>query len=81
MQGLGGLDEQAYRETLESASKEKEQAELALAERSAEQRGKLARSRAGLAEVAAALPPQTALVAFVRYGRLYLTPSARRRVT
>lgn len=73
VQGPGGLDEQAYRATLESASREKERTELALAERSAEQRGKLARSRAGLAEVAAALPPQTALVAFVRYGRLDLT--------
>jgi len=73
VQGAGSLDEQTYRETLGSASREKERAELALAERSAEHRGMLARSRAGLAEVAAALPPQTALVAFVRYARLDLT--------
>jgi len=73
VQGPGPLDERAYRAILESASKERERAELALAERSAEHRGTLARSRAGLAEVAAALPPQTALVAFVRYGRLDLT--------
>jgi CHAT domain-containing protein len=76
VQGPGHLDEQAYRQTLDSASKEKERAELALAERSADHRGKLARSRAGLAEVAAALPSQTALVAFVRYGRVDLTTRA-----
>ena len=73
VRGPGPLDEQAFRGVVESASKDKERAELALAARSAEHRGNLGRSRAGLGEVVAALPPQSALVAFVRYGRVDLT--------
>jgi len=58
------------RRLLDEARKEKEQAEHVLAEKSATFRQEQAKSRIGFAEVAAALPPHSALVAFARYGHL-----------
>ena len=57
---------------LEDARREKEEAEAALAERSAAFRNERARSEIGLGEVRAALPHDSALVAFVRYDRLIM---------
>jgi CHAT domain-containing protein len=54
---------------LDEARRQKEDAERALAEQSAAVRLELARSNAGLADVQRALPPQSALVSFVRYDR------------
>jgi CHAT domain-containing protein/tetratricopeptide (TPR) repeat protein len=56
-----------FRALLDGARKDKEGAELALAEASLTFRGERARDMAGLAEVRSALPPGTALVAFARY--------------
>src|SRR5262249_43906811 len=52
---------------LERARDEKDRAERALAENSAKFRNDQSRSRILLPEVSAALPPESALVAFVRY--------------
>jgi CHAT domain-containing protein/tetratricopeptide (TPR) repeat protein len=52
---------------VEEARREKEQIERTLAERSSEFRSELRRSEIGLADVRTALPPDTALVSFVRY--------------
>jgi CHAT domain-containing protein/TolA-binding protein len=56
-----------YRRLLDEARKEKEHAERALAEKSAEFRQEQAKSQIGFAEAAAALAPNCALVAFARY--------------
>ncbi len=56
-----------YLRLLNEAHQEKERAEQALAERSVAFRQEQARSRLGLTEVAAALSPGSAMVAFVRY--------------
>jgi len=55
-----------YRRLLEEARAEKDRTERALAEHSAKFRKDLSRSGVRLGEVAAALPPGSALVAFVR---------------
>ena len=55
-----------YRRLLEEARAEKDRSERALAEHSATFRDDQSRSRVRLREVAAALPPDSALVAFVR---------------
>ena len=55
-----------YRRLLEEARAEKDRSERALAEHSAKFRDDESRSRLRLREVAAALPPDSALVAFVR---------------
>lgn len=67
VRGAEGLEAGRYRRLLDEARREKEDAERALAERSAAFREDLARDQIGLDEVAAALPPEGALVAFVRY--------------
>jgi len=54
---------------LERARKEKEDAERALAERSAPLQAELARAKVGLDEVRRQLPEGAALVSFVRYDR------------
>jgi CHAT domain-containing protein/tetratricopeptide (TPR) repeat protein len=59
---------------LEDARKQKEDAEAALAERSTAFRNERARSEIGLAEVRAALPRDSALVAFIRYDRTIINP-------
>jgi hypothetical protein len=68
-------------ERLEDARKEKEQAERALAERSAEARGEIARSAAGVDEIRRALPSGSTLVSFIKYERtrLPLKPTAPSR--
>jgi tetratricopeptide (TPR) repeat protein len=56
-----------YLRLLDEARQEKERAEQALAEKSAAFRQEQARSRIGFADVAAALSPGSAMVAFARY--------------
>jgi CHAT domain-containing protein/tetratricopeptide (TPR) repeat protein len=65
----GPISEQPedYGAEIAKAEADKERAERDLAEKSAPFREQLARSRGGLAEVAAALPPGDALVAYVEY--------------
>ncbi len=58
-----------YRGQLEAARREKEQAEGALAERSASFRSRERQRQIDLAEVASALPPGSALVSYARYPR------------
>ena len=60
-----------YASVVEAARRNSEAAERALAERSALFRTELKQAEAGLAEVLAALPPESALVSFVRYNRRY----------
>jgi len=62
-----------YRNLLDDARREKEAAERALAERSAAFRTELALANVGLRDVTAALPPDSALLSFVRFNRTELT--------
>jgi CHAT domain-containing protein/tetratricopeptide (TPR) repeat protein len=75
----GPSDEEpaSFKKMVEGARAEKDRAEEALAERSASFREERIRTRRGLPEVTAALSQDAALVAFVRYERLFL--SERRR--
>jgi CHAT domain-containing protein len=59
--------EQEYSARLHSLREEKERAERALADRSAAFSRELEDQRAGLAGIAAALPPETALVSILQY--------------
>ena len=70
VRGPGASAPDAYRERMEEMESEREGREQALAEMSVEFSGHEARVRAGLAEVAAALPSDGALVAYFRYNRL-----------
>jgi CHAT domain-containing protein/tetratricopeptide (TPR) repeat protein len=64
-----GEGEPVPRSMFEAARQQKEDAERALAERSAAFRDELARRELGLSEVRAALPDQAALIAFVEFDR------------
>jgi CHAT domain-containing protein len=66
------------RPLLDQARQEKEDAERAIAERSASARADLAHARAGLDDVRGALPSESALVSFVRYDRSVLSRSTTR---
>ena len=58
-----------YLEVVEAARRDSESAERALTDRSAEFRAERSRALTGLDDVKAALPPDAALVSFVRYDR------------
>ena len=75
------LRETVDRQLLDSARERKEEAERALAERSADARAEAARTAAGIREVRAALPPGTAVVSFVRYERIPPTAPQRTSTT
>jgi CHAT domain-containing protein/tetratricopeptide (TPR) repeat protein len=62
-----GSSWQQYRVELQRARDERDDAERALAERSLEFRGEQRQQGLGLEDVEAALPPRSALIAFVRY--------------
>lgn len=64
-----GRDPNAYRERLDTARVRKEAAERALAQKSLPLRKDLARKAVGLAEIARALPEDSALLAFVLFPR------------
>jgi CHAT domain-containing protein/tetratricopeptide (TPR) repeat protein len=63
-----------YRRLLDQARSEKDRAERDLAEKSASFREDQSRSRVGVAELSAALPAESALVAFVKYRDQDLEP-------
>lgn len=67
--GAGDGTADAYRKLLDDARDGKEKAERMLAEKSIVFRQEQARTRLGLKEISASLPPGAALVAFVRYAR------------
>jgi len=75
VRGLGGLDPEAYRALIDRTRDEKERAERALGAASAEFADEQQRARLGLDDVAAALPPGTALVAYVVYRHQALPPA------
>ena len=66
VRGIRNDPPEQYRRLLEEARAEKDRRERALAEHSAKFRDDQSRSRVLLREVSAALPPESALVAFVR---------------
>jgi CHAT domain-containing protein len=65
---------------VDTVRQERFNVERALAVRSAEFRTQLALSHAGVSDMIAALPANSAIVAFVEYGRVELTRSAGRKV-
>jgi CHAT domain-containing protein/tetratricopeptide (TPR) repeat protein len=69
-------DRREHAMLVDEARREKEDAERALAERSATFRTNTRRATIGLAEVRSALPAGTALVSFSRYDRTVVTLSA-----
>ena len=69
VRGPGNDPPERYHKVLDETRQEKERAERALAERSQTFRAELARAKTGFDDVAAALPSEAALVAYVRYGR------------
>jgi len=76
VRGLGSLTPEGYRRLVDQARQEREKAERTLAEKSDSFRADLGRRRAGLDDVAAALPPDSALVAFVLYHRYQITANS-----
>jgi CHAT domain-containing protein/tetratricopeptide (TPR) repeat protein len=69
VRGPGSEPPERYHKLLDETRQEKERAERALAERSQTFRAELARAKIGFDDVAAALPSEAAIVAYVRYGR------------
>ena len=69
VRGPDQLSPVEYAALLEGARREAEQAEQVLAEKSAEFRAERDRAQLGLDEVKASLPPDGALLSFVRYNR------------
>ncbi len=67
VRGLDGADLTEHLALLADAAREKEEAERALAGRSAPFEAELARTRIGFDEVAASIPPGTTLLAYSRY--------------
>jgi CHAT domain-containing protein/tetratricopeptide (TPR) repeat protein len=67
VRGPGTDPPERYHKLLDETRQEKDRAERSLAERSQTFREELARSRIGFDDVAAALPSEAALVAYVRY--------------
>ena len=67
VRGIGDAPPERYRRALDQARSEKERAERDLAEKSARFREDQSNADANLSDLSAALPPDGALVAFVRY--------------
>ena len=78
--GARDMKPEAYRNLLEEASRGKEKAERMMAEKSAAFRQEQARTQLGLKEIAAALPPGSALLAFIRYAKRDLPKSGVNKV-
>ena len=76
VRGLGDLEPQAYQALLDSVRQQRERAEVALGEASADASTAIARREVGLVDVRAALPPRTAVVSFVRFERTGIVPQA-----
>src|SRR4029077_10987194 len=75
VQGPSKENAEYYHKLLDDTRQEKERAERVLAERSQTFREMLARTHIGFDEVAAALPSNSALVAYVRYRHHDFTPT------
>jgi len=73
VRGPGDERPELYHKLVDDTRQEKENAEREIAERSQAFRETLARARIGFDEVAAALPPGAALVAYARYRHLDFT--------
>jgi len=69
VRGAGKEPPERYKAMLDEARREREEAEQALAEKSAPFREDLAKRSSGLDEVARSLPPGSALVAYVLFDR------------
>lgn len=67
VRGAGDETPDEYRRQVETATRAKEAAERALAERSSRFQAELSRARIGLREVLEALPPSAALLAYCRF--------------
>ena len=76
VRGIRNDPPERYRRLLDRARSDKERAERNLAEKSLPFREGQARSQAALPELMAALPPESALVGFVRYRRHNVEPTA-----
>ena len=76
VRGAGSLTAEVYRRLLDEARANEEEAERMLAEKSIAFRQDQARNQIGLREVAASLPQDAALVAFVQYARYDLKRSS-----
>jgi CHAT domain-containing protein/predicted negative regulator of RcsB-dependent stress response len=74
---MRSFSESVDRKLIDSARERKDEAERALAERSASARAEAARTAAGLEQVRRALPPGSAMVSYVRYDRLDPDPRGR----
>ncbi len=74
VRGLGDLDPEEYRALLDRTREEKEQAERALGAASAEFAEEQQRALVGIDQVLSALPPKTAMVAYVVYRHQMLPP-------
>jgi CHAT domain-containing protein len=72
VKGLGNMSPEAYRTLLDESRRKKERAENALAAASTAFALEQERSRSGLDAVAASLPPDSALIAYVLYDRAEL---------
>lgn len=79
VRGRGQLTSEQYQTLVAAATRSKEAAERALAERSEPFRRYQARQEVGFTEVAAALPSGSALIAWVRFERLERGVSKRGR--
>jgi CHAT domain-containing protein/tetratricopeptide (TPR) repeat protein len=73
VRGPAELSPAQYTAVLEEARREAELAEQALAEQNTEFRAARSRAQLGLDEVRASLPPDSALVSFVRYDRTFFS--------
>ena len=72
VRGPGDLEPREYQTLLDDVRQQRERAEIALADASADTVTAIARREVGLAEVRAALPARSALVSFVRFERAHL---------
>ena len=75
VRGPGQQRPEQYLALVDEARREKELAERALAEKSSAFSAELAQTEIGLERVRAALPPDSALLSFVRYDRMVLESS------
>jgi CHAT domain-containing protein/tetratricopeptide (TPR) repeat protein len=76
VRGLGDQTPEVYRKLLDEARDEKEHDERALADASASFAREFSRGKLGIGEVTENLPPGSALVAFILYNSIDLTPKS-----
>ena len=81
VRGQNQLSPAQYTAALEDARRAGEIAEQRLAQQSAEFRAERSRTQLGLDEVSATLPPDSALVSFVRYNRTVFSPTPQKPAT